>query len=431
MAALAPNDVLTLFAGTRKMTMELVSTLEPDDYVVQTADYTSPPKWHIGHISWIYEMVMGKIDETYLPTQFAGDSYLNSYYNQAGTPHPKASRGAVARPTTKALVTYFEEINNRVRDFVSTRSLDSKLTKLMLIAINHECQHQELLVYDLQHMLGSKYTPQHCDAPPVPQLDFTPKSATVPNGVYEIGYTGNQYCYDIESPAHKVYLDDYKIDMFAVTCGQYAEFIADGGYENYRYWLSDGWDKVGDESWSSPLYWKKKNGEWFVDDFAGIRPLNVREPVCNVSYYEADAYCRWAGKRLPTEAEWEVAACYDPATQSRRAYPWGDEPPDKTRANLLESRLWRCAQVDAYNAGASPIGCEQMIGNVWEWTSSEFSAYPGFESGFDEYNDKWFGGQKVLRGGSSATPSTSIRPTYRNFFRPFERWMFAGFRCAL
>lgn len=424
------DDIATLFSKTRKMTMEIVSTLESDDYVIQTAEYTSPPKWHIGHVSWIYEMVMRKIDDSYTSTQFATHPYLNSYYNNAGPIHPKNARGAVSRPSTKELVAYFEDMNIRLEEFIGTHTLDLQSSRLLLTAIHHECQHQELLVYDLQHMFGSQYTPQHRKCLPKVRQYATPKCVSIPRGVYELGYTGPNYCYDIESPSHKVYLEDYDIDIFPVTCGQYAEFVDDGGYEDHRHWLSDGWDIVQSDSWSKPMYWERKDDMWYVNDFAGSRRLNPDEPVCNVSYYEADAYCSWAGKRLPTEAEWEIAACYDFKTQKRRIYPWGDEPPDDTRANLLESKLWAPSPVGSYAKGVSPVGCEQMIGNVWEWTCSEFAPYPGFESGFDEYNDKWFGNQKVLRGGSFATSAILIRSSYRNFFRPHERWMFSGFRCA-
>ena len=424
------GDLLTIFVRARKMTMELVSTLEPDDYVVQTAEYTSPPKWHIGHTSWMYEMVMRKTDESYETTRFADDAYLNSYYNQAGTPHPKAARGAVSRPTTADLVAYFEEMTRRVEAFIAARGADPQTTGLLTMAIHHEYQHQELIVYDLQHMLASRYAPRRRLAPPSRTERNIPGSVQIPGGVYEVGHGGDEYCYDIEMPMHKEYVRDYTMDVFPVTCGQYAEFIADGGYDNYRYWLSDGWDAVKRNSWRAPMYWDMIDGAWYVHDFAGKRQVNPREPVCNVSYYEADAYSRWAGKRLPTESEWEVAACYDGTTRHNLRFPWGSAPPDTTRANLLESCIWGRAEVGSYATGASPAGCEHMIGDVWEWTSSEFAPYPGFVSGFDEYNDKWFGGQKVLRGGSSATPAASIRPTYRNFFRPDERWMFAGFRCA-
>ena len=255
-------------------------------------------------------------------------------------------------------------------------------------------------------------------------------SVRIPGGIYHVGYGGSDYCYDIELPEHKVYLEDYTIDVLPVTNGQFLEFIEDGGYETYRYWLSDGWEKVKENDWKAPMYWEDAGSRWSVRDFGGVRRVNPDEPVRHVSFYEADAYCRWAGRRLPTEAEWEKAACWSEEVQAKTAYPWGNEPPTPDKCNLLESYVWGCAEAGAYEGGASHYGCRQMIGDVWEWTSSEFAGYPGFKSGFDEYNDKWFTGQKVLRGGSFGTPADSIRASYRNFFRLDERWLISGFRCA-
>ena len=204
----------------------------------------------------------------------------------------------------------------------------------------------------------------------------------------------------------------------------------DGGYEDYSFWLSDGWDAVKKNEWKSPMYWEKDGDEWITRDFAGKRKINPNEPVCHVSFYEASAYCKWANKRLPTEAEWEKAALWNNEKEIKTIFPWGNEKPTESHANLLESNIWNCSNVGAYENGKSNYGCYQMIGDVWEWTSSEFIGYPGFKSGFDEYNDKWFTNQKVLRGGSFGTPSKSIRGSYRNFFRLDERWLISGFRCV-
>jgi len=416
-------------ARTRAETMGLVSTLEPDDMVVQTAPYTSPPKWHAGHVSWVFEMVIRKADASYSPTPMAGSPYLNSYYLGAGSPHPKGERGAVSRPTAAELLEYHGEVTRRLGPILREARAGGEAGRLLEMAMHHECQHQELMVYDLQHMLASRYEPPSRAAPPEPSPRARPRTRTLRGGRATVGHGGGGYAYDIEMPAHEVLLADYEIDVFPVTCGQYAEFVGDGGYTDYRHWLSDGWDAVREGRWEAPMYWERDGSSWAVHDMAGRRPIVDDEPVRCVSYYEADAYCRWAGRRLPTEFEWEAAARGGGGSRPA-AFPWGDEPPDASRANLLESRLWAPARVGSYPGGASACGCEQMIGDVWEWTSSEFAPYPGFESGFDEYNDKWFGGQKVLRGGSSATPAASIRATYRNFFRPHERWMFAGFRCA-
>ena len=245
-----------------------------------------------------------------------------------------------------------------------------------------------------------------------------------------MGYNGNRFSYDIELPEHKTYLEDYKIGIFPVTNREYLEFMNDGGYETYKHWLSDGWEKVKSNDWKSPMYWEKDGDDWITRDFAGKRKINPNEPVCHVSFYEASAYCKWANKRLPTEAEWEKAALWNNEKEIKTIFPWGNEKPTESHANLLESNIWNCSNVGAYENGKSNYGCYQMIGDVWEWTSSEFMGYPGFKSGFDEYNDKWFTNQKVLRGGSFGTPSRSIRGSYRNFFRLDERWLISGFRCV-
>ncbi|HET8719473.1 MAG TPA: ergothioneine biosynthesis protein EgtB, partial [Candidatus Nitrosotenuis sp.] len=355
--------------------------------------------------------------------------YLNSYYNKFGQQHDKASRGVVSRPTTEQILRYYDEITNRVGKFLATQSQNDPARKMFELGINHECQHQELLVYDLQHILADEYKPKTKNQFPTPQ-QVAQKQIPIKGGLYDLGFSGNGFCYDIEMPEHKVYLEDYKIDALPVSVGDYIKFIEDGGYQDYRWWLSDGWNAVQKNKWEAPMYWYKENDQWHVCDFVGKRKVDPSEPVCHVSYYEADAYCKWAGKRLPTEAEWEKAACWNDERQTKTIFPWGNDYPSEKHANLLESNLWGCSKIGSYPDGKSHYGCYQMIGDVWEWTLSEFVGYPGFKSGFSEYNDKWFTNQKVLRGGSFGTPRRSIRGSYRNFFRLDERWMFSGFRCV-
>ena len=423
------SSLLQQFNETRIRTLNLVQTLEKDDFVVQTAPFTSPPKWHLGHVSWLLEILMSKTSQNYEFYSREFNEYLNSYYLQFGAPHDKAKRGLATRPTVDQVFEYFHIITNKVANILQNKLLDEKTQQLYFMAINHECQHQELLVYDLQHILADRYRPTTRN--PLPRsLQQKLSTIKIDGGLYTVGYSGDQFCYDIELPEHNVYLNDYKIDAYPVTNRQYIEFMDDGGYSDFQYWLSDGWEKVQNEQWKSPMYWESIDGKWMTRDFLGRRKINLNEPVCHVSFYEADAYCKWADKRLPTEAEWEKAACWNEKKQRKSIFPWGDEPPDHTRANLLESYLWNCTEIGAYPEGKSHYGCHQMIGDVWEWTSSEFSGYPGFKTGFSEYNDKWFANQKVLRGGSFGTPAISIRGSYRNFFRLDERWLFAGFRCA-
>ena len=421
--------LLEQFTETRNRTLELVKNLEKDDFVVQTAAYMSPPKWHIGHVSWIYEAIMSKIDKNYKFYSKELSEYLNSYYQQFGVPHDKALRGITSRPTIDEIFQYFNTINQKIEKFLESREFTEEEEKLMVTGFHHECQHQELLVYDLQHLLAEQYQPVRKNKIQV-QQQKKKEFVNIKGGIYTMGYNGKNYCYDIELPEHKIYLENFKIGIFPITNEEYLEFMNDGGYETYKHWLSDGWEKVKSNKWNSPMYWEKINDEWYVRDFLGIRKINPNEPVCHVSYYEADAYCKWAGKRLPTEAEWEKSSCWNEEKQQKSIFPWGNDEPTEEKCNLLESYHWGCSEIGTYPNGNSPSGCQQMIGDVWEWTSSEFVGFPGFKSGFDEYNDKWFTNQKVLRGGSFGTPKMSIRGSYRNFFRLDERWLFSGFRCV-
>jgi ergothioneine biosynthesis protein EgtB len=253
-----------------------------------------------------------------------------------------------------------------------------------------------------------------------------------PAGVGAVREGVNDFAFDNEKPQHKVFLQDFQIDLAPVSNGDYLEFINASGYGDFRWWHSAGWEKVTQEQWRAPLYWEQRDGEWMIRDFAGLHRAadKLNEPVSHVSFLEASAYAKWAGKRLPTEGEWEKAACGSRQSNSKQAFPWGDEGPNESRGNLFENGLWGVAPIGAFPQGQSPYGCQQMIGDVWEWTTSDYTPYPGFRSDFDQYNDKWFVGQKVLRGGSFATPRLHIRSTYRNFFYPHERWMVGGFRCA-
>ncbi|HSA97768.1 MAG TPA: ergothioneine biosynthesis protein EgtB [Candidatus Nitrosotenuis sp.] len=426
---LSTYSIVDEFKTLRSATLDLVSSLEKDDFVVQTAPYVSPPKWHLGHMSWLFEMLLQQADKNYSLYDPEFLKYLNSYYNKFGEQHDKANRGAVSRPTTDQILAYYDEITNRMIHFLGKGDFDESTRKLIELGINHEFQHQELLVYDLQHILADRYKPKSKKTFPK-STTAKQKQIRIDGGIYALGYSGREFCYDVEMPEHNVYLNDYKIDALPVSNEEFIEFVESGGYGDYKWWLSDGWSTVQKNKWEAPMYWHKENNDWFVDDFLGRRKVNPNEPVCNVSFYEADAYCRWKGKRLPSEAEWEKAACWNQEKQIKTVFPWGNEPPSERHANLLESSLWGCTEIGSYQEGKSHYGCHQMIGDVWEWTSSEFVGYPGFKSGFSEYNDKWFTNQKVLRGGSFGTPRRSIRGSYRNFFRLDERWLFSGFRCA-
>jgi len=246
------ESLLVQFNETRSRTLELVKTLEKDDFVVQTASYMSPPKWHIGHVSWIYEAIISKIDKNYEFYSKEFSEYLNSYYQQFGVPQDKGRRGIVSRPTVDQIFEYFDIINQRMEKFLQNTTLSDEATRLIVMGFHHECQHQELLVYDLQHLLADQYRPVKKNSPPKPTT-VEQKSIQIKGDLYTMGYSGNDYCYDIELPEHKVYLNDYKIDPFPITNEQYLKFIDDGGYDDYTFWLSDGWEKVKENNWNAPI----------------------------------------------------------------------------------------------------------------------------------------------------------------------------------
>ena len=374
--------------------------------------------------------------------------YFNSYYEGFGPRIERPKRGTRSRPTVKETVAYRAHIDEQMTRFieqVSDRDDAEAILAIVRLGLEHEMQHQELLVYDIKHLLCDQF-----DAPIAPapvSIETVSGMAEVEGGLFELGVRAPAGCrrtarrdagapkdfaFDNEKPQHKVFLQDFLIDRAPVSNGDYLEFMKAGGYQDFRWWHSAGWEKVNQEQWQAPLYWEQADGEWMIRDFAGLHRVadKLNEPVAHVSFLEASAYAKWAGKRLPTEAEWEKAASFSPALNSKRSFPGAMLRPMKTSGNLFENGLWSVARIGSFPAGQSAYGCQQMIGDVWEWTTSDYTPYPGFKSEFDEYNDKWFVGQKVLRGGSFATPRSHIRTTYRNFFHPEERWMVAGFRCA-
>lgn len=421
------------FIRVRSQTMEIVAPLEIEDYVVQTAPFMSPPRWHLGHTTWFFEMLLKEFAPGYKVYSDEYLYYFNSYYEKFGSRINKDSRGTRSRPTVRETLAYRDYIDERMRGLLSNldgHPRSSRAHSLIRLGIEHEMQHQELLVYDIKHLLGDDYFPARTDVPPASSA--VSGVARVEGGLFHLGYSGPEFSFDNEKPSHLVYLEDYEIDRAPVTNGQYLEFMEDGGYADHRWWHSEGWAAVNSEGWQAPLYWERRGDDWMIRDFSGLHvgADAADEPVCHVSFYEAHAYSNWAGKRLPTEAEWEKAAAFDPNTNRKLRFPWGDDPPDAEKSNLLDNRVWGVAPVGSFPEGQSAYGCYQMVGDVWEWTTSDYAPYPGFVSDFEEYNDKWFVGQKVLRGGSFATPRDHIRATYRNFFHPEERWMIAGFRCA-
>jgi ergothioneine biosynthesis protein EgtB len=438
---LSLEELLKEFITVRKNTINLFKPLQIEDAVIQSSDFGSPPNWHIAHVTWFFQKILEKYDKDKVSNVNIDLHYLNSYYHRFGEILPKTQRGRFPRPTVEETMKYRSFIEGQIVSFLKEIESSNKISEEILYEImlgnQHEMQHQELMVYDFQHYFqrfsyeSDNYKPIKMRIPPLP-VEKPIGMVDVPEGIYELGFNGKGFCYDNELPEHKVYLQPFKIDVAPVTNGQFIKFIEDGGYKDYRYWLADGWEWVTEHAWKAPLYWEYKKGEdaWIKKDLRGINKIETDEPVTNISYYEADAYARWAGMRLPTEAEWEKAASWNEDLHTKNMYPWGNEKPTYKHANLMESYLWAPTKVGSYPAGKSYYGCHQMIGDVWEWTSSEYVLYPRFKSRFSEYTDKWSINQKVLRGGSFSTPSSQIRNSYRNYFKPHERILFAGFRCA-
>ena len=446
-AAKETELIADLYQSVRARTLEIVAPLEIEDYVIQTAEFMSPPRWHIGHTSWFFETVLQKFQPGYKTYSDDFLFYFNSYYEGFGARIERPKRGTRSRPTVAETKKYRAHIDEQMSQFIETfsnRSDGEEIQAILRLGLEHEMQHQELLVYDIKHLLCDQFDAPMKAAPP--SVERVGGMVEIEGGLFELGYASGigvppmthaqdaraTFAWDNEKPAHKVWLEDFSIDRAPVSNGNYLEFISDGGYKDFRWWHSAGWEQVNTEHWQAPRYWELHNDEWMIRDFAGLHRAidKADEPVSHVSFLESSAYAKWAGKRLPTEAEWEKAATFSPSLNSKQDFPWGNVEPDGSKANLFENGLWNVAPRGAFPESQSAYGCQQMIGDVWEWTTSDYVPYPGFKSEFDEYNDKWFVGQKVLRGGSFATPRIHIRSTYRNFFHPHERWMIAGFRCA-
>jgi ergothioneine biosynthesis protein EgtB len=405
------------YSAVRRASEELCAPLAVEDYVLQSMPDASPTKWHLAHTSWFFEtFVLAAHVPDYVPFHPKFSFLFNSYYNAVGSRWPRAARGLLSRPTVAEVFRYRAHVDGLMRELLgSTRdeNLD-RLRPLIELGLNHEQQHQELILTDLKHALGSNpLRPAYCEElppeGPPPPLDWV----TAPECLAWIGHDGTGFAFDNESPRHRVFLPGFRLASRLVTNEEYLCFLDDGGYDRPELWLSDGWAARQLHSWNSPLYWDRLASEWSVVTLAGLQPLRMGDPVCHVSFYEADAFARWAGARLPTEEEWESAAAAVPVA-----------------GHFLESgRFHPSACPAADDAGAAV----QLYGDVWQWTRSPYTPYPGYaptEGALGEYNGKFMCNQMVLRGASCATPRSHARATYRNFFPPDARWQFTGIRLA-
>lgn len=409
-------EMLHLYQSIRKQSEQICKPLQTEDYTVQPIADVSPPKWHLGHTTWFFEnFVLLPHQKDYQAFNLDLNYFFNSYYESQGPRILRSNRGNMTRPGVEEVMAYRAYVDRHIKVVLENKAgLSSELQYLITVGLQHEQQHQELLLTDIKYILGAN--PLH---PPYQEgevkMSGAARASFLPfeEGIYEIGYNGEGFCWDNEKAPHKVYLNKFSIQSRLVTNGEYLEFMKAGGYQKHEYWLMEGFEWAKSLDSQSPQYWYEQDGQWYYYTLQGMRPLDMEAPVTHVSYYEADAYAQWRGLRLPTEFEWEAAcqALY-------QAIP--DE------ANFQDSGL--LLPTPAQNEKD-----HQFLGQVWEWTASAYLPYPGysrFKGALGEYNGKFMVNQMVLRGGSCATPETHIRPTYRNFFHADKRWQFTGIRLA-
>lgn len=403
------------FKRVRQASLDLASPLSEEDMQIQSMPDASPTKWHLAHTSWAFETFVLKPHLSNYKVFHPEYEYLfNSYYNAIGKQYPRPQRGLLSRPSLKEILEYRSYIDQQMHGFLLSGGED--MVGLVRLMINHEQQHQELILTDILHALShNPLYPQYDRRKRVNYQQLGLEWTRFDSGLYPIGHNNEAFYFDNEGPQHQYYLESFQLANRLVSCGEYLDFIEQGGYQEASLWLSEAWYQLQQDNCSSPLYWIKKDNQWFHFTLMGLIPLDLNAPVSNISYFEASAYAASVGKRLPTEQEWEVAA--------RSVKNTTQCPNDNHNQNSL----------------LGPAGCsndqglQQMFGELWQWTSSSYNAYPGFATehgAIGEYNGKFMVNQYVLRGGSFVTPSGHIRPSYRNFFYPDAKWQFSGIRLA-
>lgn len=413
----AGQELADRFERVRKASEGLIAPLSPEDCIVQSMDDASPAKWHLAHTSWFFEtLVLEREEKGYVHFSPEFRVLYNSYYNSIGKQHPRPERGLITRPPLEEVMEYRRHVDQRIPQLLRGLGDEAeRLRPIMEVGLNHEQQHQELMLTDIKHLLScNPLRPAYSDELPQSANPIESDSAWIdyPEGLYWVGHEGSEFAYDNETPRHRRFLEAFQLASLPVRNGEFLEFMNDGGYSRPEFWLSDGWARIQQEGWQAPFYWEKQEGVWFEFTLGGLVNLNAEAPVCHLSFFEADAYARWAGARLPSEVEWEVAA-----------------EPVSLAGNFVETGHFH-PQPSQWESAGSPV---QMLGDVWEWTRSSYEVYPKYqrpEGPLGEYNAKFACSQYVLRGGSCATPISHIRKTYRNFFPPDARWQFSGLRLA-
>lgn len=407
------DAVVVRYLAVRSRTLQIAAPLSTEDQQVQSMPDASPTKWHLAHTAWFFEtFVLLPHAPDYRPFDPAFGFLFNSYYDGVGDRHPRSERGLLSRPSLGEVLEYRDHVDRAMETLIrqASETAWTLLEPLLVLGLQHEEQHQELILMDIKHLFSLNPTlPAYAPGGAPERSGYAAEAWTsFEGGLRQIGAHGQGFAFDNEGPRHKIWLEPFELADRLVTTADWLAFIEDDGYARPEFWLSDGWATVQAQQWRAPLYWRRQDGDWSLFTLHGPRPLNPSEPIAHVSFYEADAYARWAGARLPTEAEWEVAA-----TAS------GDRSP---------------AEFGLHPASASPRpGLQQMVGTLWQWTASAYRPYPGYRpppGAVGEYNGKFMTGQMVLRGGACVTSNGHARPTYRNFFPPASRWAFTGVRLA-
>ena len=402
---------------TRRLSHELAAPLTAEDMTVQPMEDASPSKWHLAHVTWFFEtFVLAKHLPGYRPFDDTFNYCFNSYYESQGPRQPRPKRGVLTRPSSERVLAYRAHVDEAlVKLFAAGVDPDPEVARLVEVGINHEQQHQELLLTDILALFAANPLRPAYRACQPRKAEPEPAEAgwiAYDGGVRQAGHDGRGFAWDNEAPRHDVLVHPFRLADRLVTSGEWLDFMDDGGYRTASLWLADGWMTVNRDGWNAPLYWERRDGRWWGMSLEGLRPVDRAAPVAHVSYYEADAFARWAGKRLPTEFEWEIAAQGLPVC-----------------GNDLGAKAFRPVPADPL----APVRPRQMFGDVWEWTQSAYLPYPGYRppaGALGEYNGKFMVSQQVLRGGSCVTPPGHTRATYRNFFYPQQRWQFMGLRLA-
>lgn len=410
----AASPLIERFRAVRGHSEKLAAPLSDADATVQSMPDASPAKWHVAHTTWFFETMVLKPNVPGYQVFDDSFNYLfNSYYETIGARHPRPKRGLITRPALDRIMAFRAHVDAAMEALIASGP-EPKIAELIELGCHHEQQHQELLLTDILHLFAqSPVKPAYRDPEPLAVTDAPGDAGFVAfeGGIVEIGHDGEGFAFDCEGPRHKTLVHPFRIADRLVTNAEWIAFIEAGGYRDPLLWLADGWGQILAERWEAPLYWENRDGAWWTMTLRGMQPVDPHAPVTHVSYFEADAYATWAGKRLPTEAEWELASAGLPQS-----------------GNFADSGRYRPKP-----SGPMTGRLRQMFGDVWEWTRSPFTPYPGFkaaEGAVGEYNGKFMCGQFVLRGGSCATPDQHIRATYRNFFPPDKRWQFSGLRLA-